>query len=195
MKTKQQHLHTLVEASLFLALSIVLSYIKVVQLPLGGSLTLLSMLPISFVAIKHGTAWGLGTAFAYSWFQILQGGVFAWGLTPLMLIASLFLDYILAFVVLGLTGLFRRRGIPGMLGGILLACLLRFLMHFIAGFVLWAELDAFELFGKSFVNRPVLYSLAYNGLYMLPETVFTVIGAAVLLRLPSTRRLLSPEKN
>ena len=195
MTTKKQHLHVLVEASLFLALSIVLSYIKVVQLPFNGSLTLLSMLPISFVAIKHGTAWGLGTAFAYSWFQILQGGVFAWGLTPLMLVASLFLDYILAFTVLGLAGLFRRRSILGILGGVLLACLLRFLMHFISGFVLWAELDMFELFGKSFVNRPVLYSLAYNGVYMLPETVFTVIGAAVLLRLPSMRRLLSPEKS
>ena len=81
---------TLCECAIMLALSVVLSYVKIFSLPFDGSITLFSMLPICLVSIKYGLKWGLGTAFCYSWFQILQGGVFAWGLTPTMLIASLF---------------------------------------------------------------------------------------------------------
>ena len=181
----------LVECALFLAVAVALSYVKLFTLPFDGSITLLSMLPICLVAIRHGTAWGLGTAFAYSWFQILQGGVFAWGLTPVMLIGSLFLDYILAFTVLGLAGIFRRRGTAGAVVGVATVCLLRFLSHFLAGVVLWANLEEFVAFGREWVGRPWLYSLCYNGVYMLPETVFTVLGAFVLFRIPQMKKLLS----
>ncbi len=181
----------LVECALLLAVAVALSYVKLFTLPFDGSITLLSMLPICLVAIRHGTAWGLGTAFAYSWFQILQGGVFAWGLTPAMLVGSLFLDYILAFTVLGLAGVFRRRGTVGVLLGIALACVLRFLSHFAAGIILWANLEEFVAFGREWVGRPWLYSLCYNGVYMLPETVFTVLGGVVLFRVPQMKQLLS----
>ena len=180
----------LVECALLLAVAVALSYVKLFSLPFDGSITLLSMLPICLVAIRHGTAWGLGTAFAYSWFQILQGGVFAWGLTPAMLIGSLLLDYILAFTVLGLAGIFRRHGTVGILLGVALVCLLRFLSHFLAGVILWANLEEFVAFGREWVGRPWLYSLCYNGVYMLPETVFTVLGAFVLFRVPQMKRLL-----
>ncbi|MBO7293542.1 MAG: energy-coupled thiamine transporter ThiT, partial [Clostridia bacterium] len=163
----------LAECTLMLAAAVALSYVKLFQLPFDGSITLLSMLPITLVAIRHGLGWGLGTAFAYSWFQILQGGVFAWGLTPGMLVASLLLDYLLAFTVLGLAGLFRRRGTVGAVGGVALVCVLRFLVHFLAGVILWANFEEFVAFGQEWVGRPWLYSLCYNGVYMLPETVFT----------------------
>ena len=175
-----------------LALSVVLSYIKIFQLPFDGSITLLSMLPICMISIKHGIAWGLGTAFCYSWTQILQGGVFAWGLTPAMLIGSLLLDYILAFTVLGLAGLFRKKGTAGMILGIAMVCVLRFLVHFAAGVILWANLEQFVAFGREWVGRPVLYSICYNGIYMLPETVMTVAAAFILMRLPQVRKLLAP---
>lgn len=180
----------LVECALMLAVAVALSYVKLFTLPFEGSITLLSMLPICLVAIRHGTAWGLGTAFAYSWFQILQGGVFAWGLTPAMLIGSLLLDYILAFTVLGLAGIFRRHGTVGILLGVALACVLRFLSHFFAGVILWANLEEFVAFGREWVGRPWLYSLCYNGVYMLPETIFTVLGAFVLFRVPQMKKLL-----
>ena len=181
----------LVECALMLAVAVALSYVKLFTLPFDGSITLLSMLPICLVAIRHGTAWGLGTAFAYSWFQILQGGVFAWGLTPTMLIGSLLLDYILAFTVLGLAGIFRRHGTVGILLGVAFACVLRFLSHFLAGVILWANLEEFVAFGREWVGRPWLYSLCYNGVYMLPETIFTVLGAFVLFRVPQMKKLLS----
>ena len=174
-----------------LALAVVLSYVKLFTLPFDGSITLFSMLPLCLISIKYGVKWGLGTAFCYSWFQILQGGVFAWGLTPTMLIASLLLDYLLAFSVLGLAGLFRKKGYLGMIGGVAMACALRFLVHFIAGVVLWANLAEFVAFGQEWVNQPVLYSLCYNGIYMLPETLLTTAMAAVLLKVPQMKRMLA----
>ena len=180
----------LVECALMLAMAVALSYVKLFTLPFDGSITLLSMLPICLVSIKYGLAWGLGTAFAYSWFQILQGGVFAWGLTPVMLIGSLFLDYILAFTVLGLAGIFRRHGSIGMICGVVMVCVLRFIVHFIAGVVLWANFEEFIAFGQEWVGRPVLYSICYNGIYMLPETIFTTRGATILIKTPRISKLL-----
>ena len=189
--TKRTRVFALCECAMMLALAVVLSYVKIFTLPFDGSITLFSMLPICLISIKYGIGWGLGTAFCYAWFQILQGGVFAWGLTPTMLIASLFLDYILAFSVLGLAGLFRKKGYLGMISGVVLACALRFLVHFIAGVVLWANLEEFIAFGREWFNRPVLYSICYNGIYMLPETVLTTAMAAVLLRIPQMKRILT----
>ena len=117
---KHQSLRTLCECAVLLALAVALSYVKIFTLPFDGSITLLSMLPICLASIKFGVGRGLSVAFLYAWFQILQGGVFAWGLTPAMLFGSLMLDYIVAFTVLGLAGLFRRRGTLGILGGIAL---------------------------------------------------------------------------
>ena len=187
---KQNRIRILCESAILLALSVVLSYIKIIQLPFDGSITLLSMLPLCLISIRHGIGWGLGTAFCYSWFQILQGGVFSWGLTPIMLVGSLFLDYILAFTVLGLAGVFRKKGTLGMVGGIAIACTLRFVSHFLSGVVLWANLEQFVAFGQEWVGRPVLYSLCYNGIYMLPETVLTVVAAIVLFRVPQFRRVM-----
>ena len=186
-------IYALTECAILLALAVVLSYVKIFQLPFDGSITLFSMLPICLISIKYGIKWGLGAAFCYSWFQILQGGVFAWGLTPVMLIGSLFLDYILAFTVLGLAGIFRKKGYLGMVLGIVLVCALRFLVHFLAGVILWANFEEFIAFGQSWVNRPVLYSICYNGIYMLPETILTSVMAAVILKIPQIKKLITGE--
>ena len=187
---KNTRTRALCECAIMLALSVILSYIKFFELPFDGSITLFSMLPVCLISIKYGIKWGLGTAFCFSWFQILQGGVFGWGLTPTMLISSLFLDYILAYTVLGFAGIFRKKGFWGALGGIASVCTLRFLVHFLAGVILWANFDQFEAFGRIIQNNPVLYSICYNGVYMLPETVLTVAVAAILLKIPQIKRLL-----
>ena len=188
---KQTRIRILCQSAILIALAVVLSYIKLWQLPFDGSITLLSMLPICLISIKFGVGWGLGSAFCYAWFQILQGGVFAWGLTPVMLIGSLLLDYILAFTVIGLAGLFRKRGTAGILLGVGFVCVCRFLVHFLAGVILWANFAEFVAFGQAWVNRPVLYSICYNGIYMLPETLMTVAGAYLLLRIPQFRRIIA----
>ncbi len=191
---KQTRIRALCECALMLALSVVLSLIPLpfIKLPYGGAVTLFSMVPVCLVAIKYGFRWGLGTAFCFSWFQILQGGVFGWGLTPVMLIASLFLDYIFAYTVLGFAGIFRKKGYLGMLGGITLVCALRFFIHFLSGVILWANLEQFVAFGQEWVARPVLYSICYNGAYMLPETVLAVVFAAIVLKIPQIKKLIAP---
>ena len=180
----------LCECAILLALSVVLSYIQIYKLPWGGTVTLFSMLPLCLISFKYGIKWGLGTAFCYSWFQILQGEVFSWGLTPAMLIGSLLLDYILAFTVIGLAGVFRRYRFGGMIAGVVLVCVLRFVSHFLSGVILWANLEQFVAFGQTWTNRPLLYSLIYNGSYMLPELILTVVGAVVLLKIPQICRLI-----
>ena len=192
---KNTKTRALCECAILLALSVVLSFIQIYKLPWGGSVTLFSMLPLCLISFRHGIKWGLGTAFCYSWFQILQGGVFGWGLTPIMLVGSLALDYVLAFTVIGLAGALRRYRFKGMIAGVVLVSVLRFLSHFLSGVILWANLEQFVAFGQTWSNRPVLYSLVYNGSYMLPELALTVIGAVVLFQVPQIARLIEDNVN
>ncbi|MGM9680048.1 MAG: energy-coupled thiamine transporter ThiT [Eubacteriales bacterium] len=187
---RNSNVRKLTTCAIMLALSFVLSYVKIFTLPFDGSITLFSMLPICLVSVMYGIGWGLGTAFCYSWLQILQGGVFSWGLTPVMLIGSLLLDYIIAFTAIGLAGIFRKKGKIGICFGTGLACVVRFLSHFVAGFVLWANVEEFVAFGQSWVNHPYLYSLCYNGIYMLPETILTVVGMILLVNVPQIMKIV-----
>ena len=122
---------------------------------------------------NNGAAFGM---------QINTSGAVGWGLSVTVLILCFLLDYILAFSALGLAGVFGNCGFKRQVSGIFLACLIRFACHYISGVTIWSSgaLDA------GFAN-PYLYSLLYNGAYMLPETVFTCIGAVILLRKFNTK--------
>ncbi|MBR3735844.1 MAG: energy-coupled thiamine transporter ThiT [Lachnospiraceae bacterium] len=186
----------LVEGAIMVALATVLSFIRVVKLPWGGSITLLSMLPIVLFSIRRGIKPGLTVSFLFALIQFIQGimdGLFGWGLTPGSLIACIFLDYLLAFTVLGLAGLFRHKGVTGWISGIALAILLRFTMHFLSGVIIWQSFG--QLWGDFFTENTVLYSLLYNGAYMLPEMIFTIIGAVVLLKMPKVGSYLAKPAN
>ena len=188
---KQQNLLRLVESGLMLAMATVLSMVKVLDLPYGGSITAFSALPILLVAYRHGIWQGLVTACAHSLIQLMLGaGALSYATSATAAVVIVVLDYILAFTVLGLAGIFRKKQFWGNVIGTVTVCLLRFLIHFAAGIVLWANLDEFVAFGESFVNRPVLYSLLYNGSYMLPEAAITVVAAIVLLKIPQFKRLI-----
>lgn len=181
----------LAEGAAMVALATVLSFIRVFKLPWGGSITLLSMLPIVLFSIRRGVKMGLVVSFVYALVQFGQGildGLFGWGLTAGMLIACIVLDYLAAFTVLGLAGLWRKKGLPGWLAGILLAVGLRFICHFLSGVVIWGSFG--ELWSGFSTDSTWLYSFLYNGCYMLPEMIFTMIGAVALLKAPQTKRLL-----
>jgi len=176
-----------------IALATVLSYIRVYKLPWGGSITLLSMLPVVIFSIKHGVKYGLTVSFIFSLVQLLQGimdGLFGWGLTSGMLVACILFDYILAFSVLGIAGIFRKQGFFGWLLGIILALMLRYACHFTTGVVIWKSVGA--LWDGFSTDNFWLYSLLYNGSYMLPEIIFTTIGAAIMLKLPQIKGLVAP---
>ena len=182
--TNQKNTKKLVTCSVMVALATVLSLIKVYKLPLGGSITLLSMLPICILSLKYGLKWGFASAFVYSLFQFALGlqDIMSWGLTTKMWIGTIIFDYLLAFTLLGIAGIFKNKGLPGIVAGISIALSLRFVSHFISGcifFDIWSEWD-----------NVYLYSIAYNGSFMLPELIFTVAGAIALFKVPQTRKIL-----
>lgn len=183
----------LTEGAIMIAMAFVLSYIKIFRLPWGGSITLLSMLPIIVYSIKRGVKAGLFAAFLSALLQLGQGividGLMGWGLTPVMLVSCIFLDYIGAYTVIGLGGIFRENGMGGAVAGTVIAVLLRYVFHVISGAVIFHSSGMiWETFST---ENEWIYSAVYNGAYMLPEMVFTVMGAVVLLKVPQTRRLLT----
>ena len=197
MEMSKKPVYKLTLSAIFVALATVLSLIKVVKMPLGGSVTLLSMLPIVMISVMLGLKWGFGSAFVYSLIQLILGialdGLLGWGLTPVMLVGTILLDYIVAFTILGIAGIFAKKGYAGICAGVALAIVLRFLSHFLSGVVIFKNLEQFEVFGSVFTNRPVLYSLAYNGLYMLPELILTTVAAVILFRLPQVKKIMNQQ--
>ncbi len=184
---RKENIIRMAECSVLLALSVVLSFVEVWKMPMGGGITLLSMLPICLIAVKYGIRGALPTAFLYSMIQFAigfaSGNVFVYCVTPVTWIVCFLFDYIIPFSVLGFAGIFRKKlGYPGIIAGIALVIFIRFVCHYITGVVIWGQWAE----GMS----PYLYSLIYNGQYMLPECVFTCTGAAVLMRIPQIKKLL-----
>lgn len=186
---------TLAEGAIMIALATVLSFIKVYQLPWGGSITLLSMLPIVVFSIKHGAKKGLAISFVYSLIQLGQGilveGLLGWGLNAVMLVSCIFCDYILAYGILGFAGIFRKKGLVGWIAGTSVAVVLRFACHFASGVFIWASCG--KLWEGFYTENVWIYSMLYNGSYMLPELIFTIIGAVALFTVPQTRKLIASE--
>ncbi len=182
----------LVEGAVMVALAVVLSFIRIIKMPWGGSVTLLSMLPIIMYSIKYGVKKGLLVSFVFSLFQLGQGvmdGLFTWGLTPASLIGSILLDYVLAYTAIGIGGIFRTKGIGGWIAGTALAGVARFISHFLSGVIIWHSFG--ELWSGFVTDNEWLYSLVYNGAYMLPEIIFTIIGAVILFSIPQTKKLIT----
>ena len=170
---RKSHLYVrmLCEGAILLAMGLVLNALKLFQFPNGGSVDL-AMIPIFFFAIRWGVGPGLLVGFAFGLLQMFIDGAIAWGWQ------SLLLDYLVAFTPLGLAGLFRyRKG--GIFAGTLLGCVLRFIVHYISGVTIYAIVAPTELFAMTF-TEPWMYSLAYNGSYMLVDTVICLVVFALL---------------
>lgn len=182
----------LVTSAILLALSFVLSFVKIIDYPWGGSVTLFSMLPICLVSIRFGMGWGLGTAFCYAVLQLMQGigEAMSWGLTLDAWIGMILFDYLVAFTVLGFAGVFRKDGRMGMIAGTAIAIGLRYVSSVLSGAVVWKSIGEVA-FGWTLENTWV-YSLVYNALYMLPELIMTTIALLLLTAIGQFYRLISP---
>ena len=183
----------LVEGAVMVALAVVLSFVKIIKFPWGGSVTLLSMLPIVIYSIRNGVKWGMLVSVVYALLQMFidLGEVVSWGLTALALIGTLVFDYIIAFSALGLAGIFRSKRIAGGLAGIVLAVFLRYASHVVSGAVIFHS--AGKIWESFSTENSWVYSLLYNGAYMLPEMIFTIIGAVILFAVPQTKKLIVKE--
>jgi thiamine transporter len=176
-----QSVRMLCEGALMIALALILNQLKLYQFPNGGSITL-EMLPIFIFALRWGVAPGLLVGFTFGLLQMFIDGAIAWGWQ------SLLLDYLVAFTPLGLAGLGKGKGTVGLYGGVILGALVRFVVHFISGITIYAIVAPTELFAVTFTS-PWMYSLAYNGSYMLIDTALCVIVFAVMERTSLKRYL------
>lgn len=193
---KNTKVRILCESAIMVALATVLSMVKVYEAPYGGSVTLLSMAPIIILSMRRGVKVGLPAAFVYSVVQLLLGlSNVAWVPTPGGIVLCILFDYILAFTILGLGGVFRNVSftknsaanllIAAVLGT-LLVTVLRYLCHVISGAVIWYALDL-EWYADDpthIVNRygAWAFSILYNGAFMLPEIIETCIGVPILTK-------------
>ncbi len=111
----------------------------------------------------------------------------SWGMDIRMWIGCIVFDYVLAYGILGISGIFRKKKTPVMLMGVAIAVVIRFISHFISGAIF------FDIWMPEEFSNPYLYSLVYNGSYMLPELIFTLIGAGILFGVPVIKRLIKDE--
>ena len=204
----------LVESGLMIALATILSMLKIFHLPWGGSVTLCSMLPMILLSYRYGVKWGTFSSLVYAALQGILGavdgtftmvalgaenGVYSSGIFVIpywaAVVGILLLDYIIAFTVLGLGGLFRgQKNQPlALTKGVIVAGLARLLVHVVSGFLFFGtfaswffgEVGAFgEMMMGTFSGNLLflLYSIIYNACFMVPEIIITAVCAYLLAK-------------
>ena len=160
----------LCEGAIMVVLAQILGWLKIWEMPWGGSICLV-MLPIFFFSCRWGLIPGLMSGFVLGVLQFVFDGGFALGWQ------SIIGDYLLAFTVLGLAGLVARKK-SGVFTGTLIAGFARFLVHYVVGATIWAEYMPDVFFGIT-MKSPWFYSLLYNLAYMLPNIAITLVVFAV----------------
>ena len=217
MNSKTKKLATI---GVVVALGVILTLIKVYQLPYGGAITLAGMVPVVILGYKYGIKWGLFSGFIFAVIQMILGATMSQAFAGMYdpehvaasvgkMIAMALLDYIVAFTVLGLSGMFKNKikndTLAIALGGGT-AVFLRFVSHFLSGVILWgsyAEWFFTEVMtnetGKNILAKysgfslAAVYSLIYNGSFMLPEIIITVFAVSVLMSVKPLKRLITDE--
>ena len=170
----------MVECALMVALATILGYIPLFELPQGGSITLFSTLPIMVIGWRHGLKWGVFTGFVHGLIQMMLGFKNVLYCTTIgTMVHCILLDYILAFMALGLVDLFAKP-VQNHLAGVAVSSvcvgMLRYLCSFLSGILIWG--------GYAPEGTPVwIYSLTYNGSFMVPEIIITAVAAVVVARL------------
>ena len=163
----------LANGALCIALATVLSFVTLYKMPQGGTITLASMLPIFLFSYAYGVGPGMLVGAAYGFVQFLQGGLYF--VHPI----ELLLDYPLAFAMLGLAGLANKFSDKwGMIPGIILGTFGRFVCAFLSGMIF------FGMYAPEGQNL-VVYSIVYNGLYLVPEAIICIVLALI----PQIRQL------
>ena len=169
---KHLRIRALTEGAILVALAFVLSFVKLYQLPNGGSLTP-AMFPILLYGLRWGLGRGLGAGFIFGLLQMVFDGAYAWGWQ------SMILDYLLAFTPLGLAGLFRGKA-WGIFPGTVIGCLGRFIVHHISGITIYRIIVPTAVPGFGTFDNPHLYSLVYNASYMIPNMLLALALAGLL---------------
>jgi len=163
-KEKTFSIRIVAEATMVVALSVVLSFIKIYSLPQGGSITAGSMVPLLWISLRRGVRVGLFTCSVYGLIQFIVEPFFV---HPVQLL----LDYPIAFGVLALAGLFKEHPLIGVGIGILG----RFVAHFVSGIVFFSQ------YAPEGMN-PAVYSAIYNGSYLVGELIVSSVLMFIIVK-------------
>lgn len=203
-RERNSRLRKLVTCAMLIAIAVVLTFVVVYESPFGGSVTVLSMLPIVLIGYLYGVKWGFGSALVFGILKIL---------VSMKTVSALFmpdsdqlwwqaiiiclLDYVLAYTILGVASFFRKIGKPSAAIGIgaLVASICRYAIHVVSGAIFYGSY-ADWFFGKfgetgadilakySGASLAIIYSLCYNAIYMIPEIVMTTVAAFIIGAVP-----------
>ena len=173
---KGRQIRALVECALMVALAVVLDLIPMPKWPNGGSISIAAV-PIIFISYRHGFPWGVGCGLVYSAVQMITGFYPPPTGTFLGYVGVVMLDYVLAFAAFGLADLFAKpfgkRELVGYGVGAAAVNFVRFVCSFLSGWIIWG---VYAPEGQA----PWLYSLTYNGGYMLPNAVLCAVVTVLL---------------
>ena len=203
----------LTESAMLLSLALVLEVVSkmcIPPMPFGGQVTLVSMLPVVLISYRHGVRRGLIAGLCYGFIEMALGGgtvtaafqpgYFGDGAMLGRALIMVGLDYVLAFTALGLGGCVRdliHRPGPGLMMASIVSLTCRYCVHVISGYILfsgWAAWfftqEGFPAWGAVLVESlspnalAFVYSLVYNGMYMVPEMILTAITALLIGKAP-----------
>ena len=168
---QNKNLRALCECAIFTAAALALSYVKLDVAALGGSISLV-MIPLVLSAIRWGVGYGLAAGLVFGTLKFFIGGGTAinW--------QSMLLDYSVAYMFVGFAGLLKGKSKTAWLAAVI-GGLGRFLVHYVSGVTIYAIVENTTIFGVTTAN-PWLYSLLYNGAYMVPNIVLTAVAVGLL---------------
>jgi len=177
------------ESAIMIALSMVLSMIKIFTLPQGGSITAASMVPLLIISFRYGPKWGTFTAFVYSLVSMVTGFYPPPVATLANYILLILLDYVLAFSCIGLASLFAKailgHRVAAIGFGSAAAVLIRLVCHVLSGVIIW---NSFAPEGMSVW----VYSVTYNGSYMFCEVIVSSVVMSLLATVLDFKTLKRP---
>ncbi len=172
--------------ALALAIKGVSQLIPFSNLPYGGSITII-LVPLCLVGLLCGPVWGIVVPVLFSVFNFLWDGVSSWTANTNAVILTLFLDYIVAFGLCGVSSLFRKpffeKKAYAPLLAVLLAGILRLVSHFFSGVIVWNNIWDYEgPIVMDWSKGGITYSLVYNTSYMIPTIILSLLVMAYLLK-------------
>lgn len=179
---------------ILISLGTFLSLIKI-PLPFGGGITAVSMLPVILISYCYGVPWGFFSSLIYAFVQMVLGiSTISRYVLPgrssqnlLLIVIMCVFDYLFAYVSLSCGGMFRRERSmkKALVYGTLISLLLKYLFHVISGAILcnaWLSVSDISVFAwmKRYISGylfSIVYSIVFNGLYMIPEILITMFFA------------------
>ena len=178
---RNEKVRMLCEGALCVAMSVVLSYVKLDVGPSGGSINA-TMIPLVLFAIRWGWGWGVGAGLVFGTLKYFlgEGFVISW--------VSILFDYSVAYAFVGFAGVLKGKANTAWLAA-LMGCAARFVVHYLSGVTVYAEWMPEEFLGMT-MTTPWFYSFLYNIIWAGPDVALTLVIFLILYQVKPMRRLL-----